>query len=245
MRLFPERAEIVHRWLVIPWICVRRGYQAHPSLVSGGVVGFIVPLLGLLFHHLGGGHELFIHGHSGPPNTGFIGVVVSIERLLCIPFAFTMVIGWLSAVPNWDNDHVLPLILFSMGSTSLLFWMVGVFGTWTRRHGTIGTFVASGAAVLVLAGYGWTWSAGTGAVRETIIQDCIRTQASAHEDFPDVVPSTRISPDIFYCFPVAPAIIASEYCFLYGPLMGYGSQDLWLWDGTKAERVSGCLMWNH
>ena len=244
MKLFPERAELVHRWLVIPWTCVRRGYHANPWLVSGGVIGFVVPLLGLLFQHLGGGHDLFIHGHSGPPNSGVNGVVESVQRLLCIPFAFTMFAAWLSAVPDWNDDHVLSLILFCTGTTSLLFWLVGLFATWTRRHGTLGTLLAGSAAILVLAGYGWTCWVGTGAVRETIIQDCISTQASAHHRIPDV-PSTPIAPDIFYCFPVAPGIIASEYCFLYGPLMGHGSQELWLWNGRRAERVSGCIMWNH
>lgn len=256
MEFLPTRTDLVRRWLVTPYAWLQcgarwslmvfwRGYEAHPSLVSGAAVGLMMPLLGLLYLHLGGGHGLFMHGHSGPPSSGFSGVVISAERLLCVPFALTMFLGWISNAFTWGSYHAVALLLFSMGSGSLVFWMVGAFGAWTRNHGTIGTIVACSTAVILVGSYLWTWSGGTLAVRESIAQDCIKEQSWGHQSYPDTVPATPIDPDIFYCFPVAPGVLASEHCFLYGPLMGGGSQDLWLWDGTRAERVYRYCMWVH
>jgi hypothetical protein len=75
--------------------------------------------------------------------------------------------------------------------------------------------------------------------------DCRRTQSRVHQRSPDLVPETPIGPDIFYCIPVAPGIIASEHCFLYGPLMGHGGQALWLWDGDNVTNVYTFVSWHH
>src|SRR4051812_29887074 len=107
MTVVPTRTELVRRWLVTPcswssWAfrsvltLFWRGYKASPFLVGGAVIGSIIPVLGLLFVQLGGGHELFVHGHSGSPSTGLTGVLVGAERLLCLPFAATMFLGWIS-----------------------------------------------------------------------------------------------------------------------------------------------------
>ena len=72
-----------------------------------------------------------------------------------------------------------------------------------------------------------------------------RTQTRAHMRWPDEVPQEPIAPEIYYCFPVVPGLLVSEHCFLYGPLMGGGGQDLWVWDGKGATTVYGYSMWTH
>jgi hypothetical protein len=167
------------------------------------------------------------------------------ERLLCIPFALTMFLYWISHDFMWGNYYIVALFLFSMGSGSLLFWVVACLGRCIHNYGRIGFLCACGAVILIFAAYLHTWSFGTAAVRNQITQDCMRQQKWGHDNYPKQVPATPIKPDIFYCFPIAPGIIATEHCFLYGPLMGGGSQDLWLWDGSQACEVSGYEMWSH
>jgi hypothetical protein len=204
----------------------------------------MITALGLLFVDLGGGHHLFTHGHSGPPSEGLPGLLNCVERLLCVPFALTMCFAWLPDAFSWGRPWV-PLFLFSMGSGALIFWMTGIFRRWSRKHRTVGRLFAGGAALTIVAGYVWTWAVGVPAVRDHIIGDCIQVQARAHRSWPDDVPVAPIAPDIFYCFPILPGIVASEHCFLYGPLMGDGSQDLWVCGGAGPKRVYGFMMWNH
>jgi hypothetical protein len=247
---FPELSE---RWVSNPLARARRVvgccarhirsvYRAYPAVVSGAVFGLVVPLLGQHFAELGGMHTLV--GHHAEPSATSLELAVVLRRLLCVPFGWTILAGWLSH--SLGCGYSLPaLMLVSVACASCLFWVASAVSGWVRRHGTTGRVVACAVALVIAGGYVWTWLAGGNAVRDAIRQACSRTQTLAHMRWPDAVPDEPIGPEIYYCFPVVPGLLVSEHCFLYGPLMGDGGQDLWFWDGKTATAVYGLCMWNH
>lgn len=248
MRTIPTREEIRRRWLETPWKGLCRGarwtwgkYRAHPFPLTGFAIGLFVPLLGLLYLQLGDLHELV--GHHGNRHSSH--TMEWLVRVLSVPFAFTMLFGWILSGLDLCPYHLASLTVCSTTYATSLFWVAGRSWAWCRRGGVIGRLILWGAVLAIVAGYAWTWRTGTEAVRQSIRAECARAQVRGHKDFPKDVPSTPIEPDLYYCFPILPGVVVSEYCFYYGPLMGFGEQTLWVWDGCSVRDVGGWMMWNH
>lgn len=253
VKLAPTFSELSERWISNPLACagrfgcwcsrrIRSLYTACPAVFSGTVFGLVMPLLGLYFVELGGMHTLVGHPwESSDPSTR---IAVWLRCLLCVPFGWTMLVGWLSHSLGCGYS-LTALMLVSLGCALFVFWLVSRFSEWVRSHGATARVVAYGLASATLGGYVLTGVVGGNSVREAIRQDCITTQTLAHMLWRDEVPQEPIAPEIYYCFPVVPGLLVSERCFVYGPMMGIGGRDLWVWDGKGATTVYMYGMWRH
>lgn len=241
------------RWISNPLACAGRFacwcskriqslYMACPAVLSGTVFGLVMPLLGLYFVELGGMHMLV--GHPWESSDPIPRITVWVRCLLCVPFGWTMLVGWLSHSLGFGYS-LTALVVVSLGCAVFFFWLVSRFSEWVRSHGATGMVVAYGLASVTLGGYVLTGVVGGNAVRKAIRRDCSTTQILAHVLWRDEVPQEPISPEIYYCIPVLPGLLVSEHCFVYGSMMGGGGRDLWVWDGKGATAVYRHGMWSH
>jgi hypothetical protein len=265
MKLIPTSAELKQRWFNQPFawlkhvlVWIKRGlamivracycaYSANRPLVSGATIGLIVPLLAILYSHLRHGEGIFINGHSDIARGLLEDILAHTERVLCIPYALTMFLEWISNVWTWRSDNycLTLLFVFSTSAHALLFWLIAIPVRRILAHDKVVTYCTCGAILIIVAGYLLTWHVAVPEVRRQITEYCAKAQNWGHKNYPDEVPAVPMDPGIFYCFPLLPCIVVSEYCFLYGPLMGGGSLDLWFWNGKEVRPVyTGCL-WSH
>ena len=191
----------------------------RPFIIGAGLGVCVWFLAGLMWEHFGHGRFMVM-----------LPVILAQPARLIVPFA-----------PRAFEAVLLPTVLGL--EYALLGWIlslvVRIIGR-TRRP----RLAAAVLACIVIASYAATWILGTRAVSTEIkhqrAADYTRLSALYAKDV-----SKNPELQIHYAVPVLPFIVACEYDYIYGPLMGWGEGNLWLWRPPSPKPFCNYAYWVH
>jgi hypothetical protein len=145
------------------------------------------------------------------------------------------------SAPQTFEAVLLPTVLAL--EYALMGWILSVVVRGIRRTQRP-RLVTAVLASLLIAGYALTWILGTRAVRAEIQHQRAADYTRLSARYPkDVLNNPELQ--VYYAVPLLPFIVACEFDYIYGPLMGWGEGNLWLWRPPSPKPFCIYAYWVH